>query len=314
MAVSPSQSVALSEPVRDRPEPTPDRPWAPAPLLLLLAAALFGAMAVVAKAAAARLPGPEVAFARFCIGIVACGIAATRIRMRTNNKLGLLLRGGYGGGAVLLYFLAIEHLPVGVATLLNYTAPVFTALYAAAFLGEPIKAATLGALAVTTAGVVLVMLGTAPAGSLGIGTWQMVGMASAVLSGAAVATIREVRRTDGSWEIFAALCLGGALMNSVPTAARWVRPSGAEWGAIVAVGLLSVVAQLLMTYALRFVRAAVAGVIAQFTPVAALAMGWLFLRESIAGLALLGAAVTLGGVTWGAYQASNAEPGPIEEP
>jgi drug/metabolite transporter (DMT)-like permease len=78
------------------------------------------------------------------------------------------------------------------------------------------------------------------------------------------------------------------------------------------VGLLSVVAQLLMTYALRFVRAAVAGVIAQFTPVAALAMGWIFLRESIAGLALFGAAVTLTGVSWGAWQVSS-ETGPVEE-
>jgi drug/metabolite transporter (DMT)-like permease len=271
-------------------------------------------MAVVAKAAAARLPGPEVAFVRFCIGLAACGLAATRVRMRTNNKLGLVLRGGYGGAAVLLYFLAIEHLPVGVATLLNYTAPVFTALYAAAFLSEPIRRATVAALGVTTAGVVLVMLGTAPEGTLGIGVWQMVGVGSAVLSGAAIATIREVRKTDGSWEIFAAFCLGGALMTAAPTAARWVGPSALEWVAILAVGILSVVAQLLMTYALRFVRAAVAGVIAQFTPVAALAMGWLFLRESVAGLALLGAAVTSFGVSWGAYQASNDAAGPVEEP
>mgnify|MGYP001076925460 CR=1 FL=1 len=124
-----------------------------------------------------------------------------------------------------------------------------------------------------------------------------------------------MRKTDGSWEIFAALCFGGALVTAGPTAARWVAPSPVEWTAIVGVGLLSLVAQLLLTYALRFVRAAVAGIIAMFTPVAALTMGWIFLGESIAGLALVGAAVTLAGVSWGAYQASaSAEPGPVEEP
>jgi drug/metabolite transporter (DMT)-like permease len=41
--------------------------------------------------------------------------------------------------------------------------------------------------------------------------------------------------------------------------------------------------------------------------VAALAMGWSFLHESIAGLALCGALLTLAGVTWGAYQASVPE-------
>ena len=74
---------------------------------------------------------------------------------------------------------------------------------------------------------------------------------------------------------------------------------------MIAVGLLSVVAQLLMTYSLRYVRAAVAGVVAQLTPVAALTMGWLFLDERIAGLALIGAVITLAGVTWGAWLASS---------
>src|SRR5215475_6794944 len=138
MAVSPPRILVEPAPIPGPPEAAAQRPFAPASMLLLLAAALFAAMAVVAKVAATRLPGPEVALFRFCIGLAACGIAATRIRMRTNNKLGLVLRGGYGGAAVLLYFLAIEHLPVGMATLLNYTAPVFTALYAATFLGEPI--------------------------------------------------------------------------------------------------------------------------------------------------------------------------------
>src|SRR6185295_3789052 len=122
------------------------RPIAPASMLLVLAVVLFALMALVAKKTAVVLPGPEVAFVRFCIGLLACGIAAMRVRMRAKNKLGLILRGGYGGAAVLLYFLAIAHLPVGVATLLNYTAPVFTALYAAVFLGEAVRPATLGAL------------------------------------------------------------------------------------------------------------------------------------------------------------------------
>jgi drug/metabolite transporter (DMT)-like permease len=286
----------------------------PASILLLAAAVLFAVMAVVARLTTGALPGPEVAFVRFCIGLVACGVASLHIRMRAQNKIGLLLRGGYGGAAVLLYFLAIAHLPVGVATLLNYTAPVFTAIYAAMFLNEPVKPATLGALAVTTAGVALVIRGTAPPGSLGLGVWQLVGIVSAVISGAAVATIREVRKTDGSWEIFAAFCFVGALITSVPAMVGWVRPRATEWVLLALVGVLSVVAQLLMTYALRFVRAAVAGIIAQFTPVAALALGWIFLGEAIAGLAVFGAAVTLGGVSWGAYLASNDVALSLEEP
>ena len=293
--------------------PAKNRPFAPASALLVVASLLFAVMAVLAKKVAARLPGPEVAFVRFCIGLIACAIASTRLELRANNKLGLLLRGGFGGGAVLLYFLAIEHLQVGVATLLNYTAPVFTAVYAVAFLGELVTPATFGALGVTTVGVGLVLSGTAPPGSLGLGLWQCVGIGSALLSGAAVATIREVRKTDGSWEIFAAFCVGGGLMTAVPTVAGWVSPRGLEWGALLAIGLISVVAQLLLTYALRFVSAAGTGIIIQLTPVAALALGWMLFDEKMAGMAVAGAAVTLAGVSWGAYLAATPQHTPVEE-
>jgi drug/metabolite transporter (DMT)-like permease len=292
----------------------PAVPFAPASALLVLASLLFAVMAVLTKKVANHLPGPEVAFIRFCVGLVACAIAATRIRLRAKNKIGLLLRGGFGGAAVLLYFLAIEHLQVGVATLLNYTAPVFAAVYAVAFLGELVTPATFGALGLTTIGVGLVLKGTAPPGSLGLGVWQWVGIGSALLSGAAVATIREVRKTDGSWEVFAAFCVGGGLMTALPTATSWVTPNTLEWGALLAIGLLSVVAQLLLTYALRFVSAAGAGIIIQLTPVAALGLGWVLFEEKMAGVAIVGAAVTLAGVSWGAYLASTPQHTQVEEP
>ena len=269
-------------------------------------------MAVTVKVAAAALPGPEVAFVRFAIGLAACALAATRMQLRMRNRMGLFLRGAYGGAAVLCYFLAIEHLPVGVATLLNYTAPVFTALYAAIFLGEGLRRAALSALLLTSIGVVLVIKGQAPRGSLGLGIWELVGLVSALLSGAAVATIREVRRTDGSWEIFAAFSAVGALITAVPTSVHWKTPRASEWVVLLAVGLLSVAAQLMMTYALRYVRAAVAGVVAQLTPVTALALGWLLFHDAIAGISALGALLTLAGASWGTYLATTVEPVPMQ--
>jgi drug/metabolite transporter (DMT)-like permease len=290
------------------------RSRAPLHAISLVGAALvFAVMALATKVAAARLPGAQVAFVRFLIGIAACGVAFTRVRMRARNKLGLFMRGAYGGAAVLLYFIGIAHLPVGIATLLNYTAPVFTAVYAAIFLGEAITRATLGALALTSVGVGLVIVGTAPAGSLVLGPWQLVALGSAMLSGAAVATIREVRKTDGSWEIFTAFCLAGAAISAGPALHAWVRPRPLEWKVLILVGLLSVVGQLLMTHALRYVRAAVGGIIAQLTPVTSLALGWIMFRDRIGGLAFAGTLLTLAGVSVGAYLASGREADPVDE-
>ncbi len=280
---------------------------------LVAAALVFAAMALATKLAAARLPGPQIAFVRFLVGLAACGVARTRVQMRARNKLGLLLRGAYGGAAVLFFFIGIAHLPVGIATLLNYTAPVFTAIYAAAFLGETITRATLGALALTSIGVVLVILGTTPTGSFALDRWELAGVVSAILSGAAVATIREVRKTDGSWEIFAAFCAAGAVICAVPAARGWVPPTAAEWLILLLVGLTSVVGQLLMTYALRYVRAAVGGIIAQLTPVTSLALGWILFGDRIGGTALAGAVLTLVGVSVGAYLAAGREADPVDE-
>jgi drug/metabolite transporter (DMT)-like permease len=289
------------------------RPVAAPALLLACSALLFSAMAVLAKRAAARLPGAEVAFVRFAVGCLCSGLVALRGQLRAHNKVGLLLRGVLGGSAVLCYFLAIEHLPVGVATLLNYTQPIFTVFWATLLLREALDVRALGALALTSVGVVLVVRGSnGGSAPLGFGTWELVGLLSAVISGAAVATIREVRRTDGSWEIFAAFCLVGAAITAPPAFAHWVAPSAFEWWVMLLVGGLSVAAQLGMTYSLRFVSAAVAGIISQLTPVGALVGGALVLGEGVSGLAVAGAGTTLMGVSWGAFLAAQPQ-GPVPD-
>jgi drug/metabolite transporter (DMT)-like permease len=268
------------------------------------AAVVFALMSVVAKWAVSAVPGPQIAFIRFLIGLAAVAVASTRVKLRAENKTGLFLRGLFGGTAVYLFFLSIEHLPVGIAVLLNNTAPIFTAIWATVFLRERPGLATLGALAVATTGVVLVLDGTVPAGGFALGRWEIVGLGSAVLSGAAVATIREVRKTDGPWEILGAFCLMGAIVTGIPTLHHWVAPTPTQWGALALVGLLSIGGQLLMTYALRYVRATVGSVIAPLNPVTAIALGWLLFGDSLAVVAIAGVVMTLAGVTWGAYIAA----------
>ena len=281
--------------------------------ILAGASLLFSVMALLAKAAAARLPGAEVAVVRFVIGIGACAVVAAMRGMRVRNRMGLLLRGVLGGGAVLGYFTAIEHLPVGLATLLNYTAPVFTAIWAAIFFGEALDGVIAASLALATAGVSLVSLGMSSRSPLGFGRWVVVGAFSAVLSGGAVAVIREVRKTDGAWEVFASFCVVGAAITGVPTLRAWVAPRPREWILLALVGTTAVAAQMGLTWSLRYLRAAHAGVLQQLTPVGALALGALLLREPISPMSAGGAALALAGVSWGAWHVSRPAVAP-EDP
>lgn len=267
--------------------------------MLALSAALFGAMAFTTKLATARLGGAQVAMVRFLIGLAPILlIPAIRRQSFTVQRWDLLFyRGFFGGTAVLLYFLAIEHIPVGVATLLNYTAPIFSGVFAAIFIGERVRPAVLIPLTISFTGIVLVVRSHATGGEmLGFGRWELAGLCSAMLSGVAVTAIRLARRTESSWSIFASFSIFGLLATAPFGMQNWIDPNGVEWTMLAFVGLFSISAQLLMTSALRWVETLSAGVISQLAVVVSMILGAVWLGEHLLPMTLIGSALTIIGV------------------
>lgn len=264
-------------------------------------------MAVAARIASRTIPGPEVAMFRFAIGVVAvlAVVVSGHRQLRPRRWGWLLLRGIFGGSAVFLYFSCIEHVGAGMATLLNYTAPVWSMLLGWWLLGERPRPTAAVALVLTLAGVTCVVSGSLRAVEGGI--WALAGVLSALCSGVAVTSIRAVRRraadgsSESSWTVFASFT-GFGLLVTLPGVfgplGRWVTPSAFDWGVLAGVGVLSVVAQLLMTKALEHVTGATMGIIHQLTVVVALLCGVLFLGERLTGWSLVGAILTVSGVAW----------------
>jgi drug/metabolite transporter (DMT)-like permease len=272
--------------------------------LLVLAALLFATMALCAKFATRELPVPEVVCLRFLFGMLSVVVPlGLRLPLRPHSYRALSLRGILGGLSVLAYFAAIAHLPVGIATLLNYSFPLFVALFSTIFLHEPLGPRAGFAFLLTSLGIAMVVLGNAPAHEAGREAsllWALCGIGSAVLSGGAVTTVRSMRNTEGSWEIFLSFSLFGFLLSIGPTLLKWVTPSLPTLCWLIAMGIASVGAQVLMTYSLRDVPAVRAGLLLQLTPIAAFVLGVVLLHDRPRPLGLLGAVVTLFGVTWGA--------------
>jgi drug/metabolite transporter (DMT)-like permease len=268
--------------------------------LLVLSSVCFGLMAFAAKlAATSGMGGAQVAAVRFASGLLpVLLLPGVRRRALTWQRLDLLFyRGVFGGVAVLLYFLAIDHVPVGLATLLNYTSPIFAGVFAALFIGEPVRARALPALAVAMAGVFLVVRSHAGGAWLGaLGVWTAVGLVSAVLSGAAVTAIRVARRTESSWAVYTSFNVLGLLATAPFALAAWQRPGVAGWLALAAVALTSMAAQLLMTHAYRWVDNLRAGVVAQLAVFIAMACGAAFLGEPVTPGSLFGSLLTVAGV------------------
>jgi|SRR6185437_6053805 len=269
-------------------------------IAMCVASALsFACMAFAAKLASAWATGAQIALVRFLgsLVVIACLAALRRRWPRPIRWAPLLVRGAFGATAVLLYFLVIAHVGAGLATLLNYTSPVFTALLSRAYLGEPLRRATIVGLAIAMIGVVLVLAGGRGLPHPAAVAWIAAGLVSALFSGVAVTAIRVARRTDGPLEIFASLATFGVLTSApVGLSAGLPTPSAALLAALAVVILASSAAQLLMTTALRWVDAPTMGVVAQLAVVVAYGLGVGFLGERVTPMSLAGSLVTLAGV------------------
>jgi drug/metabolite transporter (DMT)-like permease len=277
-----------------------------AALQLVGSSVLFAVMAMATKEAARRIPGPQAAMIRFAAGLIAAvvGTLAGHVRIRPQRWGWLLTRGVFGGIAVLTYFMCIQRVPVGVATLLNQTQPIYTMLFAWLLLREHPTRAAVVALPLSTAGVVLIV--GVRAAELHAGWGEALGIISAVTSGVAVTAIRAARRDhgdgrpgDSAWSVFFSFTALGFVVTApaaLPPFGAWLPPTAVEWAWLAVVGVAGVSAQLIMTDALRHIGGATAGIIAQLVVLLTMAGGAIVFGDRITWSLVVGGALTLTGV------------------
>jgi drug/metabolite transporter (DMT)-like permease len=268
-------------------------------LLLFLAAALFGLLAVLARLASLEgFAAAQVATVRFAVGTVLT-LALFRLRPGTFRPVrrGLLVtRGVLGGLAALLYFYALSLIPAGQATLLNNTFPVIAVGISYFTLGERPNWHLLLALGVTSLGVYLVVGGGQAGFAMGWGQW--VGIGSAVLGAGAVTSIRALRATDNAPTIFFAFTLGGLIVSAPLSIGPWSMHLHA-WVFALAAGVVSFAAQILMTEAYGALTVAEAAVWQQLTPVASFLWAGAVLGETLSAIGVAGVALGIAGVVYG---------------
>jgi drug/metabolite transporter (DMT)-like permease len=157
-------------------------------------------------------------------------------------------------------------------------------------------------LALTLCGLALTVEATATSGGL-LSFGVLAGLGSAVMSGAAIATVRSLRRSEeGSTMIFFVFCVVAVLM-SAPLAAPTARlPGVGDLALLVGIGATSTIAQLLFTDAMGHLPAVGAAVVSPLTPVTAYLLGTLFLNEPLTPRIAGGGLLALAGVVLGSWQ------------
>lgn len=278
------------------------------------AAFLFSLMSLFVKVAGQRLPTAEMVLAR---GFVILGITTLLLRRAGTSPWGrrrglLLLRGLFGFMAVGCFYFAISHIPLADATVIQYTNPVWTALLAAAFLGESLRPVEIVGTAASLAGVLLV---ARPSFLFGAESARLdpvvtgIALAGAILSASAYVTVRKLGESEDPLVIvfyFALVSTVGAAPITAFSHAVW--PSAGEWLALLGVGLTAQGAQILMTHGLRRERAGRAMAVGYLQIVFAATWGALFFAEIPDVWSFAGAAMVVGG-TWAAGRRGAEETG-----
>ncbi len=278
------------------------RPRLPGTAVIAASSVFFATMAVLARTLAGAVPAPQQVTVRHLVGLGAMALYfAARRRTPQLRRPGLLfLRGFFGGGAVLLYFVAIERLGAAPATVLSYVSPVWAAVWAAVFLGERPTRRLLVGLALATGGAALVTAATGDFSRLTASTWgALAGVGSGVFGGAAMATVKAVREDADAGTVFLAFCVVGLGMSAPLAAPGWVALAGPTLLAAVAVGALALSGQLLFTWGMGHTTATAGSATTQLVPALAWLFTALFLEEPLEPLAAAGALLCIGGVLLG---------------
>ena len=265
-----------------------------------MAAFLFSLMSLLVKLASQRLPTTEIVLARSIVGTIMgyWMLRAARVPIWGNRKGLLLFRGLAGFGALMSFFYVLGRLPLAEATVLFYTAPVFTAVTAAIFLGERMGPLEILGFAFCLVGVVLVaqpefFFGGA---SQGHSLFAIaVGLLGAMSGGAAFAAVRELRKTEHHLVVVFYFPVISLLLCVPLMAGNVVVPTATGWLLLIGIGVVMQIAQIFLTKALNLEKTTRAMSVSYLQILFAAQWGILFLGELPNVLSIAGAVLVIAG-------------------
>ena len=245
-------------------------------------------------------PAHELVLAR---SIISFAISAFIIRRKKlpffgKNKKWLIIRGTSGMIALTIFFHTIYHLPLAIASTIQYLAPIFTLLFAIILLGERIRLIQWLFVLMAFAGVLLLGLEnqfTTQESTISL-SWIALGMLSAAFSGLAYVAIVKLKSTDQPISIVLYFP-----MIAIPFMSFWcmfdfVFPHGIEWLILLAIGIFTQLAQVALTKALHLGSATMVTPFQYLGAIYAGLVGYFIFFEQLTFLSYVGIGLILIGV------------------
>jgi drug/metabolite transporter (DMT)-like permease len=183
------------------------------------------------------------------ICILPIALRKGHLRLKTDYFPLHLLRDVAGVLSYYLYFVAIRYLNLTDATTLNYTAPFFVPIFWWILMREKIDLHIWWSIIVGFIGVAVILNPTRQIFQEGF----VFGIFAGILSAVAFCALRilNLKKEPMSRTLFYYF-LFGTILSAPFALIYWVSPSGIQWIKVAGVGLATVIAQMLLTFAYRF--------------------------------------------------------------
>ncbi|WP_237357717.1 DMT family transporter [Piscinibacter gummiphilus] len=189
------------------------------------------------------------------------------------------------------WFFALTLIPMAHVVAIEFTMPLWTALLAAAFLGERFTAWKGLAVALGLVGVLMIVRPNAG----GISTGEAIAFAAAIGFAVSVTMTKSLTRTESPVTIIFWMLVLQSVLGLVPALSVWQWPSAAVWPWVLLVAFGGTFSHYCMARALRHADATVVVPLDFLRVPLTAAAGWWFYSERFDLLTALGAGLILAG-------------------
>lgn len=194
-----------------------------------------------------------VAFWRGTVGmLIVLILGRFRMKKLLGVKRGLLLtRGLLGVTALTLFFISVKSTTLSNAVGLFHTYPLFTTLIGVLFFKERWRNVYMLALFLSLGGVLLIV--RPELGSIGLG--ELISLVCVFFVGWVLNLVRYLRKSESVLSIIFYFTAVTSVVSFFPAGVGEITHSVSMWGGLFGVGLLTTLAQLLMTAGYTFCSA-----------------------------------------------------------
>ena len=264
---------------------------------LILASFFFSLMTVCVKIIDNRIPIYELVFFRSLISLFITSLIINKKNINPwgKNKPLLILRGLLGTIALVCIFYAIKNMPLNISTVIQYTYPIFIAMFAGILIKEKISKNIIIASLIGWLGI-LIILNPYQLSSLNVELNKLtilIAFLGAISTALAYITVKKLSLTEDIFIIIKYFPLMSVITLSPIVLFSWVTPNINDLTWIIGIGIFTQAGQTFLTIGLKKLPTSKAATINYLQVIFGSVWGILFFNELINFNFIIGAVLVL---------------------